>query len=149
MTRKVLTICAAALLLPLSAAIASGTVQEQRHELMESAKDAAKPVAGMLKGEKAFDAAEAMESFETWARVAAQAGDLFPEGSETGYGTEAKETVWTDREGFEKALAEFGQAVDAAIEAGPQDLESLNAAAGPVFKACKSCHEGYRVEEEE
>lgn len=149
MVRTSLKICIFALVLPLSAAMAGGTVQEQRHDLMEGSKDAAKPVAGMLKGEKEFDAAIAMESFNIWADVAAQAGDLFPEGSETGYGTEAKETIWTDRVGFDQELAAFAQAVDAAIEANPQDLESLKAAAGPVFKACKSCHEGYRVEEEE
>lgn len=148
MVQKALTICALAFMLPLTALVASGTVQEQRHELMESAKDAAKPVGGMLKGEVAFDAAEAMDSFKTWADVAARTGDLFPEGSETGYGTEAKATIWTDREGFNRELAAFSEAVDAAIAANPQDLESLKAAAGPVFKACKSCHEGYRVDDE-
>jgi cytochrome c556 len=127
---------------------ASESVQEQRHELMESAKDAAKPIGGMLKGELEFDAATAMESFQVWSDVAAQAGDLFPEGSETGYDTEAKETIWTDRDGFNQQLADFTAAVDGAIEASPQSLDELKMAAGPVFKACKSCHEGYRVEDE-
>lgn len=134
-------------LLSFATAWASGSVQEQRHELMESAKDAAKPVGGMLKGELEFDAGLAMESFQVWAKVAAEAGDLFPEGSETGYDTEAKATVWTDREGFNQQLDEFSKAVNSAIEASPQDLEELKAAAGPVFKTCKSCHEGYRVDD--
>ncbi len=125
---------------------AAGSVQEERHELMESSKDAAKPIGAMLKGEQSFDAAIAMESFGVWAHVAATAGDLFPPGSETGYDTEAKDTIWTDREGFNAALETFAKAVDGAIEAAPQDLEALNEAAGPVFKACKGCHENYRVE---
>jgi len=139
---------ASALLFLLPHAQASESVQEQRHELMESSKEAAKTVSGMLKGEREFDAAMAMESFATWDHVAATFGELFPEGSETGFETEAKGTIWTDREGFNAKLAAFADAVSGAMEAAPQDLEELKAAAGPVFQACKSCHEGYRVEEE-
>jgi cytochrome c556 len=130
--------------LPLSASAAS--VQEERHDLMESAKGAAKPIGEMLKGERDFDAAVVEESLGTWEHVAATAGDLFPPGSETGYDTEAKSTVWTDRAGFDQALQEFSTAVSLAIEADPQDVEALKTATGPVFKACKGCHDGYRVE---
>jgi cytochrome c556 len=129
-------------------ALAGDSPQEQRHELMEHVGDAAKPIGEMLKQERAFDAGVAMASFQTWAEAAAAFGDLFPAGSETGYDTEAKATIWSDRAGFDAALAGFAEAVDAAIAAQPQDLESLNAAAGPVFKKCKGCHEDYRVEDE-
>jgi cytochrome c556 len=149
MVRVSLKICALCLLFPMAQALAADTVQETRHELMESSKEAAKPVGGMLKGEQDFDAAAAMESFRTWAEIASEFGMLFPEGSETGFDTEAKSTIWTDREGFDEQLKTFSGAVDAAIEANPQSLEELKAAAGPVFKSCKSCHEEYRVEEEE
>lgn len=149
MVRASLKICALCLVLPAMHAIAAGTVQETRHELMEESKEAAKPVGGMLKGELDFDAAVAMESFRTWAKVASEFGALFPEGSETGFDTEAKSTIWTDREGFDEQLKLFAGAADAAIVANPQSLEDLKKAAGPVFKTCKSCHEDYRVEEEE
>jgi cytochrome c556 len=148
MTRIVCITAALALLSSLPCAQASESVQEQRHELMESSKTAAKTIGGMLKGEQEFNAAMAMESFGTWDHIAGTFGDLFPEGSETGHDTEAKESIWTDRDGFNAELAAFSEAVTAAIEADPQDLEALKTAAGPVFKACKSCHEGYRVEEE-
>jgi len=123
--------------------------QEQRHELMEGVGDAAKPVGAMLKGEQPFDAAIVMQSLQTFDKAAAEVGALFPEGTETGHDTEAKSTIWTDRAGFEANLKAWSDAVDAAIAAAPQDLDALNAAAGPVFKECKSCHEGYRVEKEE
>lgn len=139
---------ALATLLVVSVAWAVESVQEQRHDLMESSKDAAKPVGEMLKGERAFNAAIVMESFGTWEHVASTAGSLFPEGSETGYDTRAKEAVWTDRAGFEQALEEFSAAVSEAVEAAPQNLEALKAAAGPVFKSCKNCHESYRAEKE-
>jgi cytochrome c556 len=148
MVRFSLIFCMIALMLPLCPAWASDSPQEQRHEMMEGNKDAAKEVGGMLKGEREFDAAVAMESFQTWADTAAVFGDLFPAGSDSGYDTEARATIWTDREGFDEQLEVFAQAANAAIEANPQNLEELKPAAGPIFKACKSCHEGYRVEDE-
>jgi len=119
-----------------------------RQDLMKNTRDAAKVIGGMLKEEQPFDAGAAMSALETWKKTATTAGDLFPEGSETGHDTEAKATIWTDRAGFESKLAEFGTAVDAAIAANPENLEALKAAAGPVFQACKGCHEGYRVEDD-
>jgi cytochrome c556 len=102
----------------------------------------------MLEGEEAFDAAAAMNALQTWDHVSGVVGDLFPAGSETGYDTRAKATIWSDRAGFDAALQAWAEAVDAAVAANPQDLESLHAAAGPVFKKCKACHEEYRTEEE-
>ena len=132
-----------------SVAIAGSDPIEERQELMEDTRDAAKVVGPMMKGEQAFDAEAAMAAFETWKKTATEAGDLFPEGSETGHDTEAKSTIWSDRAGFDAKLADFNTAVDAAIAAKPDSVDALKAAAGPVFKACKGCHDGYRVEKED
>lgn len=148
MFRNVLVISALFLVLAVTPLVAGDSPQEQRHELMEKSKDAAKPVGGMLKGEVEFNAEQAMASFKAWVEVADQFGDLFPEGTETGYDTEAKKEIWTDRAGFDAELEKFADATNAAVAANPQSLEDLKAAAGPVFKTCKSCHEGYRVEKE-
>lgn len=148
MFRFVLTICALAFLFPVTQLLAGESPQEQRNELMEDSKEAAKPVAGMLKGDVPFDAGKAMASFKTWAEISATFGDLFPAGTETGYDTEARKEVWTDRAGFNAELKKFSEAANAAIAANPQTLDELKAAAGPVFKSCKGCHEGYRVEKE-
>ena len=120
----------------------------ERHELMESVGDAAKPVGQMLKGEREFDAGVVMNSFETFDEASATFGDLFPPGSESGEGTEAAPAIWEDRAGFEEALAAWADAVDAAIAANPQTLEETKPVAGEVFKACKGCHDNYRIEDE-
>ena len=133
------------LVLPLGAVLAGDTPQEQRHELMEGVGDGAKTIGEMLEGERAFDAAAAMQALQTWDHASGAVGDLFPEGTETGHDTKARATIWSDRAGFDAALQAWGEAVDAAIAADPQDLESLHAAAGPVFKKCKACHEDYRT----
>jgi cytochrome c556 len=132
-----------------SVAVAGSDPIEARQHLMEETRDAAKVIGGMLKQEQAFDAEAAMAALQTWKKTATTAGSLFPEGSESGHDTEAKATIWTDRAGFEAKLESFNTQVDAAIAANPDSLEALNAAAGPVFKACKACHEEYRVEEED
>lgn len=148
MFRFILMFCALFLSLSTTQVFAGESPQEQRHELMEDSKDAAKPVGGMLKGEVPFDAETAMASFKTWAEIAGEFGALFPEGSETGYKTEAKKEIWSDRAGFNAELQKFSDAANAAVAANPQNLDELKVAAGPVFKTCKSCHESYRVEEE-
>ena len=128
--------------------LAGDAPQQKRHDLMEQSKEAAKTVGAMLKGQRAFDAADAMTGLQIWADVAGKFGALFPEGSETGYDTEAKATIWTDREGFDKQLAMFSEATEKAVAANPQSLDELKLVAQPIFKSCKGCHEEYRVDDD-
>jgi cytochrome c556 len=132
-----------------SLAFAGSDAIIQRQELMEETRDAAKVIGGMLRQKQPFEAEAAMAALQVWKTTALEAGDLFPEGSESGHDTEAKAEIWSDPEGFNQAMTDFSTAVDAAIAANPDSLEALGAAAQPVFKACKGCHEGYRVEKEE
>jgi len=125
----------------------SDPIKERQH-LMEETRDAAKVVGGMLKGKTEFDAEAAMAALKTWKNTATKAGDLFPEGSETGHDTEAKSTIWSDRAGFDEKMADFNTAVDVAIAAKPDSLEALKPVAGPIFNTCKGCHDGYRVEKD-
>ena len=147
MLRKYLLPAIALAIVPAAIALAGDSPQEARHELMEDVGSAAKTIGTMLKEEAPFDAAQAMAALQVWADAAEPFGELFPEGSESGFDTEAKSTIWTDRASFDKALAEFKQQADAAVAANPQTLAELQPAAGAVFKTCKSCHEGYRVDD--
>jgi cytochrome c556 len=139
---------ASAVIVAMQLAVAADSPQEQRHELMEDVGGGAKTIGKMLEGETPFDAGAAMEALQTWAAAADEFGGMFPAGSESGHDTEAKATIWSDREGFDAALQAWADATNAAMAANPQDLESLQAAAGPIFKKCKACHQEYRVEKE-
>jgi cytochrome c556 len=147
MFRSALFLTALVTIIPTAAALADEAPQEVRHELMEDVGGAAKNIGKMLKGEAPFDAALANESLRTWADASATFGDLFPAGSESGYDTEAKASIWTDRAGFDEQLALFAEKANAAVAANPQSLDELKPAAGAVFKTCKSCHESYRVDD--
>lgn len=128
--------------------LAGDSPQHERHELMEGVGDAAEPLGQMLKGERDFDAAVVMTSFKTFDDASARFGELFPAGSESGEGTEAAPAIWEDRAGFEEALKAWADAVDAAIAASPQTLEDTKPVAGEIFKACKGCHDTYRIKDE-
>lgn len=120
----------------------------ERHELMESVGDAAKPVGQMLRGDAEYDAGVVMTSLETFRSVSEKFGGLFPPGSDTGADTEAAPAIWEDRAGFEQALADWRDATDAAIAAHPQSLDEARPVVGPVFNTCKGCHDNYRIENE-
>jgi cytochrome c556 len=131
-----------------AAAAADDDPRHDRHELMEDVGEAAKPVGGMLKGEAPFDPDILMASLQTFQNASMKFGDLFPPGTETGMDTEAAPAIWEDREGFEQALANWREAIDAAIAANPMNLEDAKPVAGAVFKACKGCHDTYRLADE-
>lgn len=129
-------------------AAADDDPRHERHELMEDVGDAAKPVGEMLKGEAEYDQDVLMASLRTFQNVSMKFGDLFPPGTETGMDTEAAPAIWEDREGFEQALADWREAIDAAIAAKPMNLEDAKPVAGAVFKTCKGCHDTYRLADE-
>lgn len=126
-------------------AVGSDDPAHERHELMEGVKEAAKPVGAMLQGELEYDADRVMQSLEVWAAAAKKLGGLFPEGSEGG---EAAPAIWEDRDGFESALVEWRNAIAAAQDAAPATLDEAGPTVGPVFEACKNCHDTYRIEDE-
>ena len=89
-----------------------------------------------------------MTSLQTFRDASLVFGDMFPAGSEASETSEAAPAIWEDREGFNEALAMWQDAVNTAIEAAPQSLDEARASVGPVFKTCKNCHDGYRIEKE-
>jgi cytochrome c556 len=121
----------------------------ERHEMMEDTRDALKPMAQMVKGERAFDATTVSAGLATMQHTAEHFGGLFPPGSESGGNTEAKPEIWTDREGFEQAQAKFAAAVEQAVAGDPQSAEALKPLLGGITKTCKACHEKYRLQDEE
>lgn len=138
----------AALLAPFAAHAGPGDTIETRQQLMKDTRDALKPLMGMRKGEIAFDAATVDASLATFAEVAGQFGDLFPAGSESGHDTEAKSTIWSDRDGFESKLQDFGNTVAAVQASAPASVDQLSASLKDILGTCKGCHDGYRVEKD-
>ncbi len=118
---------------------------ETRQTIMKSVGAAAKVSGEMAKGEIPFHPDVAASALATFAAAGKSFHNFFPEGSESGGDTEAKATIWEDREGFVAVNDKFAAAAVSAIAAEPADLEAFKAAFGSVAENCKACHEEYRV----
>lgn len=130
-----------ALVLP--ALAAEGPVAE-RQALMKQVGGAMKTLGGTAKGAVAYDAAAVKAAFMSMHEAAAAFGKHFPEGSEAA-DSEASPKIWTDREGFDAALAKFQTDTTKAVEAAPADKDAFMPVFGQVASNCKACHEAYRV----
>jgi len=126
-------------------AIAADEPQVVRQEMMKKVGGATGAMAKMVKGEADFDAAAVLAALTTMSEVAATFADHFPEGSDTGFETEAAPEIWLDMDGFKAKLAAFKADADAGVAAAPADLDGLKAVFGPLTKNCGSCHETYRI----
>lgn len=120
----------------------------QRQDLMSNTREALKPLVGMARGEVSFDAQTVNDSLTVFADTAERAPALFPAGSERGGDTEAKATIWSDREGFNARFDDFSGAVAAARAADIQSLDALQPRLQAVLKTCKGCHDDYRVDKD-
>ncbi len=136
------------LALPMLAIADGDSPIEQRQHLMEQTRDALKPLIGMTRDQVAFDAATVTQSLAVFEKTAVEALPLFPEGSDSGFDTEAKATIWTDRTGFEMAFMRFGAAVEEAQDADINSVETLQPALQGILKTCKGCHDDFRVEKD-
>lgn len=96
----------------------------------------------ILKGEEPFDAAKVEAGFAQWADTAAKFSALFPDSSKTGE-TRAAAAIWTDRAGFDAAVAKFAKDV-ADNRAKAATLDGLKAAMPIIGKNCSDCHQAFR-----
>ncbi len=118
---------------------------ENRQLLMWANGAAAKVSGEMIKGNIPFNEDVANLALYTFAAASESFVDFFPDGSETGRDTRARDTIWSDWEGFVAAGTKFADAAAAAVAAEPKDLDSFKAVFGPIAENCSSCHEDYRV----
>ena len=122
---------------------------DTRKALMQGVGAAAGVAGAMMKGEMDYNPASAKAAIAAMRGAAYAFGSFFPEGSDGVKGSTAAPKIWEDMAGFEAANAKFKSDIDAASAAsgkdGPADLAAFQAAIGPVFANCKSCHEGWRV----
>ena len=132
-----------------SASAVAGPVDD-RQELMKSVGKSIKFVVPMAKGEVPFDGFLAAEAMRTINSVPDKYVKLFPEGSGNHPKTEASPKIWQDMKGFLAKAEELKTAsAQAMAAADKEDAAAFKAAVfGPLLKACKGCHEGYRIKKD-
>lgn len=144
--RKILSIATIAALVSTGFAYAAGHVDAvtMRKNGMQVVGASMGTLAGMAKGQIAFDAKHAASALKGMNYVANTLGNYFPEDSSNG-DTTASPKIWEDMAGFKAALAKLDKDTAAALANPPQDQASLGAMLGTIGGNCKSCHETYRV----
>ena len=121
-------------------------LMEERHEGMEDIGDAFKAVNAQLKGSSP-DVAAIQKDAATIATLAGKSATWFPPGTGPDVGkTRAKAAIWQKPDDFaakDKVFHDAAQAFKAAADSG--DVAAIKAQAGELGKACKACHDPYRV----
>ena len=139
------------------AAVAISTAAFAEADAIKSRQTAMKAVGGamgdtlvkMIKGEIPYDSAKASAALAVMSASAKGFDDLFPKGSETGgepgHETAATPKIWSDTAGFKTALNTLKTTIKAQEAAVATDLDGVKAAVNELGKACKGCHDTYRV----
>ncbi len=81
---------------------------------------------------------------------ARQLHNWFPEGSNSSLGveTEALDTIWEQREDFDRISKEFASAAEVLLAASDtKDAAQLASAMQATGAQCKACHDSYRLED--
>jgi len=143
MSRRILVVATAfAAAVAATAVMAQADVIKQRETLMKEFGDATKPVAGMLRGNTAFDLATVQAALDIYAKNAKILPTLFPAGSDTGK-TEALPSIWERKAEFEGLFTKL--AADAtAARAAITDEASFKANFPGVVRNCGTCHDSFR-----
>jgi cytochrome c556 len=106
------------------------------------------PLGAMAEGKMPFNAADAKVRAERIAFLAPMLKEAFPADSNGVGHTAAKPEIWTDNVEFNKALqALIDRSAALVVAANSGDESKIKAAVQDTGKACKGCHDKYRVKE--
>jgi len=104
---------------------------------------------GVVRGNVAYDNAEALKRAQRIVFLSALPGENFPEGSSFPEPeSKAKPEVWTNRADFDKKLSDFQTHAAALLDVVGKEkgaTEPFKAAVAAVAQDCKGCHDDYRV----
>lgn len=141
--RLTVTAAVVAGLVAATAAYAQTNVIQQRRADMKAIGEQTDVAASILKGKEAFSTDKAKLIFQTYKDKMVGFEKLFPPGSDAGE-TKATAAVWSDRAGFDAAIAKFNQAVADNAAKGVVDEASFKTAFAAVAENCRSCHQTFK-----
>jgi len=125
-----------------TAAYAQTNVIQQRRAAMKAIGEQTDIAASILKGQAPFSVEKAELVFQTYKDKMVGFEKLFPPGSDTGE-TKATAAVWSDRAGYDAAIAKFNQAVADNAANGVTEA-GFKAAFTAVAENCRACHQSYK-----
>ncbi len=118
---------------------------KDRQNAMQQVREAVKVLFPIAKEKAEYDDFLVISMMEQMLEAAKPYATYFPKEPEVDVHSEAAETIWTDRPGFEKALASFLSDIEETLNAEPETLEQFQSLFAKVTNNCKSCHQVYRM----
>ena len=106
-----------------------------------------KPITEMVRGKRAFDAAEVKKRAERVAAMSLLLEEAYAQGSDKGAQTEALPAIWENFDDFKSKLADFQREARTLSQvAAGGDATKVKEQLAKTTNSCKACHDKYRAD---
>ena len=143
MLKRVL-VATAICLMGATAVISAENQHENREATMKKIGGAMGALAGIAKGQAAYDAEVVKTALTTMKESITVFPTYFPAGSEKD-DDESSPKIWENKADFEAKAAKLAADADMLLAQLPADQAAVGAAMGTLGADCGACHELYRV----
>ena len=124
---------------------ASSDNVKNRQNAMQQVREAIKVLFPMAKGKTDYDDFVVISMLDQMLNAAKPYASYFPIEQESVAHSEAAETIWTDRSGFNNSVLKFVNDIEFALNAEPESLDDFKPMFSKITENCQSCHQVYRT----
>ena len=118
---------------------------KKRQNAMQQVRESVKVLFPISKGKSDYDDFLVISMLEQMLDAAKPYASYFPNEQEVSPNTEAAETIWTDRSGFNQSVNKFIDDIEFALNAEPENLDDFKPMFAKITNNCQSCHQVYRM----
>ena len=118
---------------------------KKRQNAMQQVRESVKVLFPISKGKSDYDDFLVISMLEQMLDAAKPYSSYFPIEQEVSPNTEAAETIWTDRSGFNNSVLKFVNDIEFALNAEPESLDDFKPMFSKITENCQSCHQVYRT----
>ena len=118
---------------------------KKRQNAMQQVRESVKVLFPISKGKNEYDDFLVISMLEQMLDAAKPYASYFPNEQEVSPNTEAAETIWTDRSGFNNSVLKFVNDIEFALNAEPESLDDFKPMFSKITENCQSCHQVYRT----
>ena len=118
---------------------------KKRQNAMQQVRESVKVLFQIFKGKSEYDDFLVISMLEQMLDATKPYASYFPNEQEVSPNTEAAETIWTDRSGFNNSVLKFVNDIEFALNAEPESLDDFKPMFSKITENCQSCHQVYRT----
>ena len=124
---------------------ASNENVKNRQNAMQQVRESVKVLFPIAKGKNDYDDFVVISMLEQMLDAAKPYASYFPIEKEVLAHSEAAETIWSDRTGFNNSVKKFLDDIEFALNAEPESLDDFKPMFAKITTNCQSCHQVYRL----